>query len=375
MFCGKHVKLDIFPSTDEIISCLDETQLPHQLLSTTRKPGKLRIVPHVTPYYRPPLETGTTRTVDPIRPKQEPISPAMSGYGYSSSDQAGYNYAPAYQATVPQYTQTQINQYYVEYQCYPQQPYNIIPDYYVQAPAVAQPTYQQPLAGAGYGAHWQAQADSNDLNTSQGPTRSNSRTRTWTCDIASCTSSANFTRLADLQRHQSTVHGVGTPEYPCTVPRCNRIADKGFTRRDHLVEHLRNFHHMDIPKRRPGERSAFPFGWPEGGASQGSSSGTIGRGEHVRGTRARDRVGRITKPSRRGGRGGGRSRGASRITGGARGSVGSAGLQDSGQDHDLDRLAESESLRNSNLTGDADTVGPQGPVTLDDLLALGDFPV
>jgi hypothetical protein len=92
--------------------------------------------------------------------------------------------------------------------------------------------------------------------------------RTWTCDIPSCTSSANFTRLADLQRHQSTVHGVGSPEYPCTVPRCNRIGDKGFTRRDHLVEHLRNFHHMDIPKRRPGERSAFPFGWPEGGASQ-----------------------------------------------------------------------------------------------------------
>jgi hypothetical protein len=41
-----------------------------------------------------------------------------------------------------------------------------------------------------------------------------------------------------------------------TVPRCTRIGDKGFTRRDHLVEHLRNFHHLDIPKRRPGERSA-----------------------------------------------------------------------------------------------------------------------
>lgn len=92
--------------------------------------------------------------------------------------------------------------------------------------------------------------------------------RSWTCEIAGCTSSANFTRLADLQRHQSTVHGMGTPEFPCTVPRCNRVGDKGFTRRDHLVEHLRNFHHMDIPKRRPGERSAFPFGWPEGFQSQ-----------------------------------------------------------------------------------------------------------
>ncbi|KAI4933976.1 uncharacterized protein J4E92_003646 [Alternaria infectoria] len=145
-----------------------------------------------------------------------------------------------------------INTYYAQYQCYPPQPYQIIPDYYVQPVNVAPTTgYQQPVAR---------------MSSSQVPTRSSSRTKTWTCDIASCTSSANFTRLADLQRHQSTVHGVGTPEYPCNVPRCNRVGDKGFTRRDHLVEHLRNFHHMDIPKRRPGERSAFPFGWPEGGA-------------------------------------------------------------------------------------------------------------
>ncbi|KAK1920025.1 hypothetical protein P3342_002321 [Pyrenophora teres f. teres] len=65
---------------------------------------------------------------------------------------------------------------------------------------------------------------------------------------------------------------MGTPEFPCSVPRCNRVGDKGFTRRDHLVEHLRNFHHIDIPKRRPGERSAFPFGWPEGGGGASGSA-------------------------------------------------------------------------------------------------------
>ncbi|KAF2008063.1 hypothetical protein P154DRAFT_15071 [Amniculicola lignicola CBS 123094] len=86
--------------------------------------------------------------------------------------------------------------------------------------------------------------------------RSTSRTRTWQCEIAGCSSTANFTRLADLQRHQSTVHGIGTPEFPCTQPRCSRVGDKGFTRKDHLVEHLRNFHHLNIPKRQPGERSA-----------------------------------------------------------------------------------------------------------------------
>ncbi|KAF2737463.1 hypothetical protein EJ04DRAFT_510329 [Polyplosphaeria fusca] len=55
---------------------------------------------------------------------------------------------------------------------------------------------------------------------------------------------------------------MGTPDFPCTVPRCTRVGDKGFTRRDHLIEHLRNFHNLDIPKRRPGERSANPLGLP-----------------------------------------------------------------------------------------------------------------
>jgi hypothetical protein len=87
--------------------------------------------------------------------------------------------------------------------------------------------------------------------------------RAWKCELTNCSSTANFTRLADLQRHQSTVHRVGTPGSPCTVQGCTRVGNKGFTRRDHLVEHLRNFHHIDVPKRRSGERSAYPLGLME----------------------------------------------------------------------------------------------------------------
>ncbi|OAL45602.1 hypothetical protein IQ07DRAFT_213518 [Pyrenochaeta sp. DS3sAY3a] len=247
---------------------LEQVQIQDQSAYLPRKSAashKLRIVPPVVPASRPLSVTGTTRVGKVIRPKQEPSSPDMSGYNYSSAEQGNYSYATAYQAAIPQYTQTQINQYYAQYQCYPPQPYHIISDYYAQPTAVAHGGYHPSMSGSAYETtQWQAQSDNLELPESQGPTRSNSRTRTWTCDIASCTSSANFTRLADLQRHQSTVHSITTPEYPCTVPRCNRIADKGFTRRDHLIEHLRNFHHIDIPKRRPGERSAFPFGYPEG---------------------------------------------------------------------------------------------------------------
>ena len=56
------------------------------------------------------------------------------------------------------------------------------------------------------------------------------------------------------------------------------MGEKGFTRRDHLVEHLRNFHHIDIPRRKPGERSAFPFGWPEYGGGGGGGGGSGGAG-------------------------------------------------------------------------------------------------
>jgi hypothetical protein len=39
------------------------------------------------------------------------------------------DYTPAmYQATVPEYTQTQLNRYYAQYMCYPPLPYSVIPD-------------------------------------------------------------------------------------------------------------------------------------------------------------------------------------------------------------------------------------------------------
>ncbi|KAJ6114734.1 hypothetical protein N7486_000512 [Penicillium sp. IBT 16267x] len=63
-----------------------------------------------------------------------------------------------------------------------------------------------------------------------------------------------FTRFADLKRHQSSVH------YPvfrnCPVEHCSRKGANGFPRQDHLVEHLRSYHHLDVPKRRALKRSA-----------------------------------------------------------------------------------------------------------------------
>jgi hypothetical protein len=63
----------------------------------------------------------------------------------------------------------------------------------------------------------------------------------------------SFTRFADLKRHQTSVH------YPvfrnCPVEHCSRKGSNGFPRQDHLVEHLRSYHHLDVPKRRALKRS------------------------------------------------------------------------------------------------------------------------
>ncbi|KAL2014847.1 hypothetical protein VTN00DRAFT_2372 [Thermoascus crustaceus] len=57
----------------------------------------------------------------------------------------------------------------------------------------------------------------------------------------------SFTRLADLRRHSSSVH------YPvfqnCPVPNCSRKGTNGFPRKDHLIEHMRSYHHKNIAKR------------------------------------------------------------------------------------------------------------------------------
>lgn len=59
----------------------------------------------------------------------------------------------------------------------------------------------------------------------------------------------SFTRVADVRRHQATVHFPKLSD--CPSPRCPRKGKNGLTRRDHLIEHLRSYHHMQIPKRTP----------------------------------------------------------------------------------------------------------------------------
>lgn len=60
----------------------------------------------------------------------------------------------------------------------------------------------------------------------------------------------SFSRKADVSRHHRSQH---EPQYiDCPYARCSRKGDNGFTRNDHLIEHQRQYHAKDIPKRGSG---------------------------------------------------------------------------------------------------------------------------
>jgi hypothetical protein len=53
---------------------------------------------------------------------------------------------------------------------------------------------------------------------------------------------SHFTRPADLVRHCATYHNYVAKNYDCPRPKCHRVGEFGFTRMDHLNEHLRQYH-------------------------------------------------------------------------------------------------------------------------------------
>lgn len=65
--------------------------------------------------------------------------------------------------------------------------------------------------------------------------------RGYVCLMEDCETRGSFKRQADLMRHINTVHQVAR-RWNCPHPRCDRKADRGFSRRDKLYEHVRNKH-------------------------------------------------------------------------------------------------------------------------------------
>ncbi|KAH6672961.1 hypothetical protein B0J14DRAFT_592109 [Halenospora varia] len=60
----------------------------------------------------------------------------------------------------------------------------------------------------------------------------------FSCDQPYCTKS--FTRKYELSRHQ--LRHSGQRAYACSFTGCKRAGTNGFTRKDHLRQHLRQVH-------------------------------------------------------------------------------------------------------------------------------------
>ena len=65
-----------------------------------------------------------------------------------------------------------------------------------------------------------------------------------------------FERKADLERHIVAIHArAAGPILDCGHPGCHRRGEYGFARRDKMVEHMRDVHKSDVPRRQSDKRS------------------------------------------------------------------------------------------------------------------------
>ncbi|RDW61074.1 hypothetical protein BP6252_12457 [Coleophoma cylindrospora] len=71
-------------------------------------------------------------------------------------------------------------------------------------------------------------------NTEQ-PTR-------FRCVVNGC--NRDYKRKHELKRHQKYHSGVKA--HRCNIPRCNRSGQNGFVRRDHLGQHMKKVHKIDV---------------------------------------------------------------------------------------------------------------------------------
>ena len=84
-------------------------------------------------------------------------------------------------------------------------------------------------------------------SSSEPPRQPNSKDApSYPCLYPGCQTSVKFKRCADLEWHIQTVHFP--IRYECPFKWCGRVGENAFTRKDHLRDHEREVHMMEVPK-------------------------------------------------------------------------------------------------------------------------------
>jgi hypothetical protein len=60
-----------------------------------------------------------------------------------------------------------------------------------------------------------------------------------------------FLTESGLKKHYETGHVLNPPRYDCFQRLCTRYGGAGFTRTDHLIQHMRNYHKASFKVRKP----------------------------------------------------------------------------------------------------------------------------
>jgi len=83
------------------LQAIEPLQKPSTASKRSARYNKFRIVPPLASAYRPLSGSGTTRNKKSLRPKQEPVSPVMSGYGVSLYERSRLRYITYNHYSIP----------------------------------------------------------------------------------------------------------------------------------------------------------------------------------------------------------------------------------------------------------------------------------
>ncbi|KAI5359064.1 putative Zinc finger C2H2-type [Septoria linicola] len=87
------------------------------------------------------------------------------------------------------------------------------------------------------------------------PPASTPPTVEYCCLMSGCNYAAK--RNADLERHYKSMHSAPSSieMFDCQVSGCHRTGNYGFKRRDKMVDHMREVHKVDVPKKNISSRT------------------------------------------------------------------------------------------------------------------------